>query len=102
MMADDDSVAKELIARLRIEIDNIDEKIIDLVRLRTEISARIARLKRYNNLPMITGKREMDVFSRYAAALGQLGRTMASALLLRSKQLPEPDFKVEDKANTPQ
>ncbi len=85
-MANDGQIARDLVAKLRQEVDEIDKEIIDLVKKRTVISASIARVKRSNGLPVVTGSRERDVFARYAGALGQLGKTMVSAILLQNKQ----------------
>ncbi len=89
-MASDKDVADELISQLRLEIDQIDEEIITLVKLRTERAAQIARLKRSNNIPMVSGTREMDVFTRYSKALGNLGKTMVSALISKHRS-PDTD-----------
>lgn len=89
-MTDDEGITRDIIAELREEIDRIDEDIIELVRRRTEVSAQIARLKRKNKIPLVDGKRERDIFSRYSIALGNLGKTMAGALLSRSKHVEPP------------
>ncbi len=93
---DEKAVVKSLIDQLRREIDSLDEQIIDLVRNRTEKAVQITRLKRSNNIPLVNGSREMDVFSRYANALGRFGRTMASALLLKARHV-ESDFGKEER-----
>ncbi len=96
-MADDSAVAADLIEHLRREIDEIDESIIKMVKLRTERAAQIARLKRTSNIPMVSGNRERDVFSRYAKALGDLGKTMVSALIVKHRA-PETDSGPEPEA----
>ncbi len=101
MATDDKSIVNALIERLRREIDELDEEIIAKVRVRTEKAVQITKLKRSNNLPLVNGTREMDVFSRYASALGRFGRTMASALLLRGRQF-ETDFSKENEGSPPE
>lgn len=90
-MADEKQIVQDLIEELRKEIDEIDEAIIGLVQQRTEVSARIARLKRREKIPIVDGKRERVIFSRYSKALGSLGKTMAGALLRKNKDVPAPD-----------
>lgn len=100
MAMDEKAVVRALIDQIRKEIDALDEDIIDLVRARTDKAVQVARLKRSNNIPLVNGSREMDVFSRYASALGRFGRTMATALLLRARQT-ESDFGKDDKDSDP-
>lgn len=101
MVTDDKVLVKALIERLRREIDELDEEIIAKVRTRTEKAVQIARLKRSNNIPLVNGTRETVVFSRYATALGRFGRTMAAALLLKSRET-ETDFGGQDEDSPPE
>ena len=88
MVIDENQIIKDLIDKLRKEVDNLDEAIIKLVSERTDRVSQIARLKRSTNEPMITGWREREVFSRYARLLGEMGKSMASALLSRNRSSP--------------
>lgn len=76
------SVAEQ-IELMRDLIDSVDEAIIELVRQRTELATKVARLKRENRIPIIDGIRERIIFKKYAAALGYLGKQLATALLTR-------------------
>lgn len=98
-MINEDDLVEEMISLLRIEIDELDDEIIKKVRLRTEKAARIARLKRFKNKPMITGKREVEVASKYTIEFGKLARTMGSALFFRSNP-PELD-KINESGDSP-
>ncbi len=90
-MAKDKEIVRDLIDRMRSELDEIDKSIIDLVRERNKISAEIIRLKRSNSIPLVEGARENNVFTKYARELGQIGKTLATAFLARNKNL-ESDF----------
>lgn len=82
------------IAAMRDQIDEVDTAIIELVRVRTDLSASIARLKRMKRIPIIDGNREGVIFRRYAIALGNLGKQLATALLTRrTREIDPPEKK---------
>lgn len=48
----------------RIEIDEIDKKIVELFEKRMDIAINVAEYKKENNLPILNAKREEDVINR--------------------------------------
>ena len=83
----------EDIAKLREEIDRIDEAIIDLLKKRMELVDEISRIKRERGLPVYDGEREREVVeTRMRMAVergvsGELAREVFSAILHHSKRV---------------
>ena len=65
---------------LRVEIDELDAQILQLVRRRSEVSRRIGAARIAAGGPKIVHRREMAVLDRYRE-LGQEGRELALLLL---------------------
>lgn len=49
---------------LRLEIDHIDKKIVELFERRMEIVSRVASIKSENNIPILDSKREEEVIKK--------------------------------------
>lgn len=62
-------------------MDDIDTKIIEMVKLRTEIALRIEKLRKLHHLIAIDGVQEPDPFEKYLRRFGYLGRVAAKLLL---------------------
>ena len=45
---------------LRLEIDSIDDKLVELISQRMDVSAKIGEYKKQNNLPVYHPKRERE------------------------------------------
>lgn len=48
----------------RSQIDEIDNKLIELLDMRLEVAKEIGNYKRENNLPVFNGKRENEIYER--------------------------------------
>lgn len=59
------------IKKLRENIDDIDEKLVALLRERMETAAKIGQYKRENNLPVFDPARERELFERVADLAGE-------------------------------
>ena len=59
------------IKELRKKIDNIDEKIVSLLRERMETSAKVGQYKKENKLPIYDPSRESELFDRVASLAGK-------------------------------
>jgi chorismate mutase len=57
--------------RLRIDIDNIDEAIIDVIAERFDIVAELHLWKLQSGLPLRDVKRETEVKAKYVEAFGE-------------------------------
>ncbi len=72
---------------LRLDIDRVDGRIIDLVSQRLDIAKRVAAYKRANGIPILDETREesvVSVFERELAGRGmspETGRILARALI---------------------
>ncbi|WP_101255180.1 chorismate mutase [Streptomyces barkulensis] len=73
--------ADEPIARDRERIDELDRRIIDLVRERMEVSARIQRARIGAGGRRVNLSREMEILTRYRERLGRPGTSLAMTLL---------------------
>ncbi|HEX5568766.1 MAG TPA: chorismate mutase [Streptomyces sp.] len=73
--------AEELIAGDRARIDELDRRIIGLVRERMEVSAHIQRARIEAGGPRVSLSREMKILSRYREELGRPGTSLAMTLL---------------------
>ena len=76
----DDVPAEGEIARLRVEIDELDAEILRLVKRRSEVSRRIGRARMAAGGPRIVYNREMAVLARFRE-LGAEGRELGMLLL---------------------
>lgn len=76
----DDIPAEAEIARLRVEIDDLDAEILRLVKRRTEVSRRIGKARMAAGGPRIVYSREMAVLARFRD-LGAEGRELGMLLL---------------------
>lgn len=50
--------------RLRLEIDEIDKKIVVLFQRRMEIVSKVGAIKQENNLPILNAQREEDIIKK--------------------------------------
>jgi len=73
--------ADELIAGDRVRIDELDRRIIDLVRERMEVSAHIQRARIEAGGRRVSLSREMEILTRYREELGRPGTSLAMTLL---------------------
>ena len=73
--------AQQVIAEARGRIDAIDARIIALVRERTGVSAEVQAARIAVGGPRLALSRELEVLSRYRAALGPHGTDVAMLLL---------------------
>ena len=62
--------ARSILARYRVEIDEIDRGIVELLNRRTEIVERIGIAKRSAALPVYEPKREDEVYANISQANG--------------------------------
>ncbi|MCX4458642.1 chorismate mutase (plasmid) [Streptomyces sp. NBC_01340] len=74
------SVTDSLVEDLHAHIVELDRAIIELVRQRTEICARLATQRRAAGGPSIELARENEVLQRYSEALGRPGISLAMLL----------------------
>jgi chorismate mutase len=65
----------------RRQIDDIDRGIVEMLRLRQEISHRVQRTRLDAGGQRIDGTREASVTAYYRSALGAAGADLAAALL---------------------
>ncbi|MFD1830418.1 MULTISPECIES: chorismate mutase [Streptomyces] len=72
---------EERIGRDRELIDDLDRRIIALVRERMEVSARIQRTRIEAGGRRVNLSREMEVLTRYREPLGRPGTSLAMTLL---------------------
>jgi chorismate mutase len=75
-----DDIPAEAVARLRVEIDDLDAEILRLVKRRTEVSRRIGKARMAAGGPRIVYSREMAVLARFRD-LGAEGRELGMLLL---------------------
>lgn len=72
------------IKELRKNIDNIDEKLVELIRERMDTAAKIGEYKRENKLPVYDPARERELYDRVSdmagEELGQYTRVLYSAI----------------------
>ncbi|MDG9705632.1 chorismate mutase [Streptomyces sp. DH37] len=73
--------AEERIAEDRGRIDELDRRIIALVRERVEVSARIQRARIEAGGRRVSLSREMEILTRYRERLGRPGTSLAMTLL---------------------
>ncbi|MFH0242766.1 chorismate mutase [Streptomyces sp. HK10] len=73
--------ADERIAEDRERIDELDRRIIALVRERMDVSARIQRARIGAGGRRVNLSREMEVLTRYRERLGRPGTSLAMTLL---------------------
>jgi chorismate mutase len=73
--------AEERIAEDRGRIDELDRRIIALVRERAEVSARIQRARVEAGGRRVNLSREMEILTRYRERLGRPGTSLAMTLL---------------------
>lgn len=59
---------KEVIDRLRKQIDEVDSKIVGLLNERTRLVRDIIRVKKENNLPLYDPRREEEIFENIREA----------------------------------
>ena len=69
------------VATGRAQLDAIDEQIRQLVLARRQVSQQVQQLRRAAGGPRIEHSRENEILSRYSAALGKPGVTLALAVL---------------------
>ncbi|NYI05976.1 chorismate mutase [Allostreptomyces psammosilenae] len=79
-VADPADVA-EVIGAARGRIDDLDRRIIALVRERMEASAEVQRARMASGGRRVELSREMEIISRYREGLGKPGTTVAMTLL---------------------
>jgi len=53
---------KEIIEKLRKQVDDVDRKIVGLLNERTRLVREIIRVKKENNLPLYDPRREEEIF----------------------------------------
>ncbi|MEE1940602.1 chorismate mutase [Streptomyces sp. TRM 70361] len=75
------SAAGERISEDRGRIDELDERIIALVRERMAVSARIQRTRIDGGGRRVNLSREMEILTRYREELGRPGTSLAMTLL---------------------
>ncbi|MBB1258802.1 chorismate mutase [Streptomyces alkaliterrae] len=81
----DASDPEQVIGEARERIDELDARIIRLVRERMEVSSRIQRTRIAAGGRRVHLSREMEVLSRFRAELGGPGTTLAMTLLELSR-----------------
>lgn len=72
---------KELLGGLRVQIDEIDKKLIPLFTERMDIAAKVAEIKAENNLSILDESREREVSERAAALTSESLRGEATMLM---------------------
>ncbi|WP_031506237.1 chorismate mutase [Streptomyces megasporus] len=75
------SEAEERIGRDRDLVDDLDRRIIALVRERMEVSARIQRTRIEAGGRRVHLSREMEILTRYREELGKPGTSLAMTVL---------------------
>lgn len=75
----------QLIDTARGEIDTLDDRIIDLVRERVAVSARIQQTRIAAGGRRVNLAREMEILNRYHSELGKPGTALAMTLLELSR-----------------
>ncbi|WP_369405994.1 chorismate mutase [Streptacidiphilus carbonis] len=73
--------AAVVIAGARGRIDELDRRIIDLVRERMGVSAEVQSARMTTGGPRLALNRELEILARYRAALGPQGTEVAMQLL---------------------
>ncbi|MFC1404429.1 MULTISPECIES: chorismate mutase [Streptacidiphilus] len=73
--------ATTVIAEARGRIDELDERIIELIRQRTGVSAEVQTARIATGGPRLALNRELEILARYRAALGPQGTEVAMQLL---------------------
>lgn len=73
--------AQAVIAEARGRIDELDERIIELVRRRMGVSAEVQSARITTGGPRLALNRELEILARYRAALGPQGTEVAMQLL---------------------
>ncbi|GAA2413984.1 hypothetical protein GCM10010420_49390 [Streptomyces glaucosporus] len=76
-----DAAPEERIGRDRERIDDLDRRIIALVRERMEVSARVQRTRIEAGGRRVNLSREMEILTRYREGLGRPGTSLAMTLL---------------------
>jgi len=66
---------------LRREIDELDAKILEAVKRRTEVSKLIGKARMASGGTRLVHSREMQVIERYSSELGPDGKDLAMLLL---------------------
>lgn len=79
----------EEVNNLRAELDALDEEIMHMISIRTELAKHIGDTKVAQGQPRITTSREATLITKYKRELGFSGGTIASALLYLSRGLNE-------------
>jgi chorismate mutase len=69
------------VAAGRAQLDDIDEQIRSLVLARRQVSQQVQQLRRAAGGPRIEHSRENEILTRYSAALGRPGVSLALAVL---------------------
>ena len=69
------------VATGRAQLDAIDEQIRSLVLTRRQVSQQVQQLRRAAGGPRIEHSRENEILTRYSAALGRPGVSLALAVL---------------------
>lgn len=72
----------ENLEQMRQEIDIIDDKILDAFRERMALSAKIAKFKKDNNIPVLDENREKEKLTRIAKAGDEEMSAFSSKLYL--------------------
>ena len=62
--------ARRKLEEYRVQIDDLDRRLVDLLNQRTRVVEDIGRVKRSANLPIYEPKREDQVFANISAASG--------------------------------
>jgi chorismate mutase len=73
--------AQAVIAEARGRIDELDQRIIELVRQRMGVSAEVQSARITTGGPRLALNRELEILARYRAALGPQGTEVAMQLL---------------------
>nr|WP_042451940.1 chorismate mutase [Streptacidiphilus jiangxiensis] len=73
--------ADAVIAGARARIDELDTRILDLVRRRVAVSAEVQAARIAAGGPRLSLTREMEILDRYRAQLGASGTEIAMLLL---------------------
>lgn len=62
-------------------IDSLDAQLIEVLKFRQRVSAQIQRQRMADGGPRVVLSREMEIISRYSAALGLSGSAIATDIL---------------------
>lgn len=77
----DEQAAAAVIAGARARIDDLDGRIIELIRERMGVSAEVQQARIASGGRRLSLNREMEILNRYSDALGRPGTTVAMTLL---------------------